>query len=116
MTRPTAAAKRAAWDTRLAAWRRTARDLSLDGSVLLDFKQTRLGDAQLVDVRGTGRLASQVAGRALARTVRGAGAAPPRPSRHLHRSHRRKDLDHRAPYRPLGGTGRCTRTPPVCST
>ena len=56
----------AAWIQRKADWHRLAPLLGLHGSHLLEYAETLLGDTMLIDVRGTGRRASQINGRDVA--------------------------------------------------
>jgi hypothetical protein len=56
----------AAWTQRKTEWHRLAPQLGLRGSHLLEHHDTLLGDTMLVDVRGTGKRASQVSARDVA--------------------------------------------------
>jgi len=56
----------AAWQARKTAWHSLAPGLGLHGSHLLAYEDTLLGDAMLIDTRGTGRRASQISGRDVA--------------------------------------------------
>ena len=56
----------AAWEARKASWHRLAGDLGLNGSHLLRYGETLLGDEMLIDTRGTGRRATQISGRDVA--------------------------------------------------
>jgi hypothetical protein len=56
----------AAWTQRKTDWHRLAPLLGLRGSHLLEHEDTLLGDTMLIDVRGTGKRASQVSGRDVA--------------------------------------------------
>jgi hypothetical protein len=56
----------AAWTGRKTAWHRLAPRLGLQGSHLLEYEDTLLGDTMLIDTRGTGRRASQVSARDVA--------------------------------------------------
>ncbi len=67
--RDAAARDAAEWAARRAWWHRLAPRLGLHGSHLLALDQTLLGDTMLVDTRGTGRRASQLAGRDLAERI-----------------------------------------------
>jgi hypothetical protein len=59
----------AEWRARKAAWHALAPRLGLQGSHLLSEETTLLGDTRLIDVRGTGRRASQLASRDLAERI-----------------------------------------------
>jgi len=59
----------AGWEDRKADWHRLAPRLGLGGSHLLAETKTLLGEERLIDVRGTGRRASQIAGRDLAERI-----------------------------------------------
>jgi len=67
--RDAAARDAAQWAARRAWWHRLAPRLGLHGSHLLALDQTLLGDTMLIDTRGTGRRASQLAGRDLAERI-----------------------------------------------
>ena len=56
----------AAWQARKTAWHRLAPLLGLNGSHLLKYAGTLLGDEMLIDTRGTGKRASQISGRDVA--------------------------------------------------
>lgn len=56
----------AAWEARKADWHRLAPLLGLNGSHLLKYGETLLGDEMLIDSRGTGKRASQISGRDVA--------------------------------------------------
>ena len=56
----------AAWVARKTAWHRLAPALGLNGSHLLKYEDTLLGDSMLIDTRGTGKRASQISGRDVA--------------------------------------------------
>ena len=49
-----------------AAWHRLAPPLGLNGSHLLEYSDTLLGDTMLIDTRGTGKRASQISARDVA--------------------------------------------------
>ena len=51
------------WRNEKARWHANAANYGLKGSHLLEIEQTRLGHRMLVDTVGTGRRASQLAGR-----------------------------------------------------
>jgi hypothetical protein len=67
--RDAAARDAAQWAARRAWWHRLAPRLGLHGSHLLALDQTLLGDTMLIDTRGTGKRASQLAGRDLAERI-----------------------------------------------
>ena len=56
----------AGWEARKTAWHRLAPLLGLNGSHLLKYGETLLGDEMLIDTRGTGKRASQISGRDVA--------------------------------------------------
>ena len=56
----------AAWEARKTAWHRLAPLLGLNGSHLLEYEETLLGETMLIDTRGTGKRASQISGRDVA--------------------------------------------------
>jgi IclR helix-turn-helix domain len=56
----------AAWTAQKSAWHRLAPALGLNGSHLLQYEETLLGDTMLIDTRGTGRRASQISPREVA--------------------------------------------------
>lgn len=59
----------AAWKARKAAWHALAPRLGLQGSHLLSEDETLLGETRLIDTRGTGKRASQLAGDVLAERI-----------------------------------------------
>src|SRR6266567_3676188 len=67
--RDAAARDAAEWAARRAWWHRLAPRLGLHGSHLLALDATLLGDTMLIDTRGTGKLASQLAGRDLGERI-----------------------------------------------
>jgi hypothetical protein len=60
---------KAAWLARKAAWHALAPRLGLQGSHLLSEDATLLGETRLIDTRGTGRRASQLASADLAERI-----------------------------------------------
>lgn len=60
-----------------AAWHATAAKVGLNGSHLLSQEETRLGDAMVIDVTGTGRRASGLAGGDLAERLAELYRLPP---------------------------------------
>lgn len=56
----------AEWEARKAAWHQLAPLLGLNGSHLLSYEDTLLGDAMLIDTRSTGKRASQINARDVA--------------------------------------------------
>ncbi len=67
--RDAAARDAAEWAARRAWWHRLAPRLGLHGSHLLALDETLLGDTMLIDTRGTGKRASQLAGRDLGERI-----------------------------------------------
>ncbi len=69
LRRHEAVAQAREWRDRKAGWHHLSRKWHIAGSHLLSHESTRLGETMVVDVAGTGRLASQVATSSLAERI-----------------------------------------------
>ena len=94
----------AAGEARKTAWHRLAPLLGLNGSHLLKYAGTLLGDEMLIDTRGTGKRASQISGRDVAERLGELEMIPAGRIDVDHRPHPRPALDPGPPQGPVGGT------------
>ena len=92
----------AAWrEPAKTAWHRLAPLLGLNGSHLLAYDETLLGDTMLIDTRGTGKRASQINGRDVAERLGELEMIPVGRIDVDHRPDTGPPADHRAPQRPV---------------